>query len=449
MDTTNKRSFITTLLLSLIFLGVFTYARAIVSISVIIIIVMYVLYRNKSIRIFKEYPSLWFLLTMGTFFSLAVIYGKYNNDSANLKSLVAFSNPLLLLLFSSAVINFLDGQKKNIEYLLSVVCVLTITLCVVGLAFCGYKYFFYHDYHILINDIYNQESAQFFVAFIFPFISVVLISKAFDSQSKRNSIILFALALMVIFVDVLANRSMLGWLNEFIVFCYYFCKIISNYTRKNNAIVWSRLIVILTAGLIFFLVSFMSAYNISPTIKGKINSTTSSLISLFSSDYSKENKEFLEHTSNGLRSLYYISSIKVMKEYPQVLVLGCPGAGYNMSVIDCTETLISQSEKLKNDNKVVSKIFPHDEFINYTFQCGIVGGLSLMLFLFSIFFFAAKRLEAQYRVYLRILVVMFTTGCLFDFFMSSQLITVSFFALLAILLSTQGKNTDNLEQENA
>ena len=446
MDISNKKSLATTLLLIVIFISIFTFARAIVSVGVVILILAYVIYRDRSLKLFKEYLLFWFLLIMGIFFCMSVIYSTYYNGFSDLKSLVAFSNPMLLLLFSFSVINFLYGQRKNVEFILNFVCLLTIILSLIGLIVCGYQYLFYSNYNFLVTNIYHQQSAQFFIGFIFPFISVVLISKAFEVKRRALKTLLFICAVIVIFVDVMGNRSMIGWLNEAIVFCYYLFKILSRYSHKDNVLSWSRLSAILLAGLIFFTVAFTSAYNLSPTIKAKVDISTVSLKKLFDRGYNQKNKGFLENTSTGLRSLYYISSIKVMKEYPRVLILGCPGIGYSMNIIDCTHALIAKSEKLSNDNMVVSEIFPHDEFINLTFKSGIVGGVFLFLFLFSLFFFAAKKLEIKYKIYLRILVAVFTTGCLFDFFMSSQLITVSFFTLLAILLATQGNKPNMLEE---
>lgn len=436
MNIDNKKSFIVTVLLLLIFVSIFTYARAIVSISVVIVILMYVFYSNKFLQIFKEYPSFWFLLSMGVCFSIASVYSGYSNGITNIKDIVSFSNPLILLLFSFSIINFLYGQKKNIEVTLNFICLLTLMLSFVGLVFCAHKVIFYGEYNILVNDLYQDKSAQFFIAFIFPFVSVLLIGKAFDEKRTIFKIAFFVFAIIVILVDVLANRSMLGWLNEFIVFCYYFYKVVCVYAHKDNIFQLRRSLFLLFAGLIFFIVAFTSSYNISPTIKSKINSTTFSLQTLFFTN-NEDSKKTLEHTSTGLRSLYYISSLKTIKEYPKLLLLGCPGLGYTLDVKSCTADLINKSQKLSNDNRVVAKIFPHNEFFNYTFRSGIIGGLSLFLFLISLFFHEAKKVSSKHRLHLRILVIMFSTGCIFDFFMSSQIIVVSFFIILAIILASK------------
>ena len=135
--------------------------------------------------------------------------------------------------------------------------------------------------------------------------------------------------------------------------------------------------------------------------------------------------------------MYYSSSLKILKEYPSLLILGCP---YKTEITDvelCTSVLVKKSERLKNDiNTIKGGGMPHDEFINYIFRGGIVAGISLLLF-FVALFFESKKLQTRDKICMRVLLIAILIGCTFDYFMTTQMLVVLFATLLSIFLSKE------------
>ena len=423
----------------ILFLSVFIFARALVSIPFIIIILMYIISGEASLEGFRRNKSLYCLLIAGIFINIGIFYVSYVTKTFEPKSFFGFSNPLVILLYIYSSTFFLRKNKDYGEYLL----VVYSTIVIIFSIFACYL-FIYHCYFVgngfIVSDIYKKDNGgsiiQSIVALTFPLTAVYLVLKTKKIKNKAYKLTIYFFSALVIFVDIFVNRSKVGYLIEFIVLIYYVYALVS-YFREIGSSNFKKDFLIIMVGILSIVGLFVVVYKESSVFNDRVSKMYNETSSYFNADRDEKETNELMHSSTGLRMMYYISSFKLLKEYPDLLIFGCPYKTNTVKVKSCTATLISKSDRLKNEVDIAKNgIMPHDEFINYVFRGGIVAGASLLMF-FVLLFYESKKLKTEDKICMRVLLIAILAGCTFDYFMTTQMLVALFATLLSIFLSKQ------------
>lgn len=419
------------------FASIFIFARAFISISFVVVILMCLLNKN-AIRQLKNSLALKSFLISAVLINIGMFYVLFLNDTVNLKTILSFSNPILVLLYICSASYFLSTNKKYANYLINFFISLVTIFSIYALSIFIYKKL--HGQDFIVSTIYasvNGGSAiQSIVALTFPLSAVIIINKTINSNLKLcYKTFPILVALCIILVDLFINRSKAGYIIEFVILVYYSYMLITKYFfgRYNLGVI--KRITLCFIALAIFANGTTLIYKKSDIFHARVSQATHDFNKFFSKDYNKEINLHLEKTSTGLRLLYYVSSVKVFKEYPSILLFGCPLIQKNANPTECTKELIANS-KLKDDIRIVHNgIMAHDEFINYTFRGGLIAGICLLIFFIALFFNDSKKLSQDSMLYLKVLTMAMFIGCCFDYFITIQITVVLFASLCAIFMS--------------
>jgi hypothetical protein len=422
---------------TLILLSIFVFARAIISIGTALIIISYLFSTKGSSSFLSSHKAFIPLLIAGILISINLTYLMVVNHNLNLKDIFGFSNPLFIVLYICALYFFLSKDEKYANYLLNVF------LCVVGVfAIVFTTIFIYKNIHgigFIISDLYTGKSGggyiQSMVGLTFPLSAVIILVKSINTKYKISRVLLILVALVIMFADIFVNRGKIGYFIELSVLFYYSFIFVKKFSYSDGKLHIIKSLLAMFSSIIFILMLFGLAYNYSTTFNARMSDMNKSISSYVTSKPSMANSQYLWSTSTGQRFMYYSTSLKIFKEYPSVFLFGC---GYKEGIKDiteCSRILIKKSSKLKNDNYVVQTgVEPHNEFINYVFKAGIGASICLVMF-FIMLFRDARNLSYHNMVFLRLLVIGFVIGSLFEYFISSQMSVVIFATLIAIFLA--------------
>jgi hypothetical protein len=419
-----------------ILISIFLFARALISIGFITIIVM-CFFDKGVLSKFRQNRSLQFLLVAAILVNIDMFYVAYVNQELYIKSFLAYSNPLLALLFICSASHFLSKNTKCADILLNVFIFVVAVFSIIAVVGFIYKSYLGQDFNVSQLYIwFNGGSAiQSIVALTFPFSAVYIIGKAINNRNTLHKIVMIIIGILIIFIDLFVNRSKAGYVIEFIVFIYYSFVILKYFSFENSKFKIRRFFAILCSSVLVLLMLFGIVYKGSIIFQDRVNHAIVESQLFFNSNYNESDAKLQNDTSTGLRLMYYYSSIQVFKAYPQILILGCPVITKDMNVTICTQKLINRDQTLSNDPRVVKDgIMAHDEFINYTFKGGILAGICLLMF-FVMLLIEARRLDYKDRVFFRILIIAMFVGCAVDYFFTLQVVVILFISLLAIFLS--------------
>ncbi|MFV9972407.1 MAG: O-antigen ligase family protein [Francisella endosymbiont of Hyalomma asiaticum] len=423
-----------------IFASVFLFARALISIAFFTIIILFFVNRDFSFdkSKFQRYMPLLFLLAAGVVINAAYLYGyAVYGQSITHNELVAYANPVVIVIYTYSLGYFLSQNKKLADYLLS--SYLTVTVLFSLLCFIKFLY----SSNIDLIDVYGTfghgPDVQGVIAFTFPFVSVCFLNLALKSSKIRNKLIFLLSVLLVIFTDLFINTSKVGYIVEVFVLVYYafvFIKIYSVQTNTNTLSI-KKMLIMTFLSLLALTFIFSFAYQKSQIFHDKTSEFTKSIARIFESNgYSKIERRNLEQQSTGLRMIYYISSIGIFKKYHNVFMWGCSFTGNTPNLNYCTQNLVENNQQLQANPMVIKNqpVEPHNEFINYIFKGGIFSALCLLMFFISLFFIT-KNFPLQDRFGVRVFILGYFIASLTGYYLSTQYEVSMFFTLLAILLS--------------
>lgn len=426
------------------FVSIFFFARALISISFILII-LFSFFNKEVFRVLKQNKSLQFLLISAIMINIGMIYASFASHSLDVKSILGFSNPIFVFLYICSASYFLSRNIKYANYLLN----FYLSIVVIFSLYALVRYVLHMDFVVsqIYFGIHGGSVIQSIVALTFPFSAVVIIGKAIRIPNMMPKILMYAAGLLVIFIDLFVNRSKAGYVIEFVVFIYYSFIALKYFSFKNNKLCIKRLVTILTCCIVAISIIFGVVYKFSSVFHYRLQTSVEESQVFFNQDYNNTDARKQYETSTGLRLLYYSSSFKVLREYPKLYILGCPYLTNTTDVIECTKVLINKNQRLRDDPRVVNDgIMAHDEFVNYIFRAGIIAGISLLL-CFVAFFVEARWLDYRNCVYFRVLILAMFIGCLFDYFFTTQIMVILFANLTAIFLSQ--RKYENKKYRNA
>jgi hypothetical protein len=418
-------------------LSVFLFARAGVSIGVLLVMMLYLFSGKFSFKDLIQNRSLLYLFLAGVIINIQMIYVMVTNQQFVAKSIFGFSNPILVVIYVLALIHFLSRNVKLRNWLINFFIFIVSVFAIVSLI--AYIYRYMHGAGFIISDFYKGVRGgsvmQSVVAISLPVASIMILIKVRCSGNILFKVLLVLLTMIIVFVDLFANRSKAGYLIEFVAFIYFAFFLVRRYAHENNYS-FRRVLYLVAATVFVILTLLVGTYKYSSVFNSRVTETYKEMTVFFDSHSDKQVRaEDLGLASTQLRLLYYYSSIKVLQNYPTILVFGCGYGTSKLNIKECTSLLIKRSEQLRTNNSVLDGgVMPHDEFLNYIFRGGIIAGAMLLMF-FAMLFYEAKYLSQNTKVCLRILVISFFIGCAFDYFITVQMTVVVFATLLGILLS--------------
>lgn len=425
------------ILVTAIFISIWTWTRDIVSISIISIIIIFLISNRKTnlgnVKIFlKRNSSFILLIFAGLLYSVNCIYlSIINQDTYTIKLLFNLANPLILTLYTFALVYLLSKNKNYPKFLINVFYI--IVSFVATLSFLFFIFYWLKGQTFLISNFYSKPDhiaqSQNIVALTFPFAAILLLNKIPDINKILCKMLIVVLALIIIFADIFINRSKIGYLIELIVLIYYSFYIIKKYSYINKKFHIKKLLIVSCLVIFSLSTGLYIAYKTSGTFHQRISTGMYGFNKFFNKDSNKNIERSVE-----IRLIYYTNSLKIFKEYPKILLFGCPLNEGTINSSICTKKIINKSPLIQESMKGLKDIPPHNEFINYTYQSGALASLSLFLFLILLYR-ESKNTYKEYIMPMRILVIAFFIGCNFDFFMTRQFNTTIFFTLLGIFLS--------------
>ncbi|AEE26629.1 O-antigen ligase family protein [Francisella hispaniensis] len=423
----------------IIFVSVFLFARALISIAFYTIIILFFInsdfYFDKSR--FQRHIPLLFLLVAGVIINGAYLYGYIvYGQTITFKQLVAYANPIIIVIYTYSLCYFLSQNKNLGDYLLWAYLVVTVLLSLL----CFIK--FLYNSNINLIDVYgsygNGVDVQGVIAFTFPFVSVCILNLALRASKIKNRIFFLLCALLVIFTDLFINTSKIGYIVEIFVLAYYAFAFIKLYSFKGGHFKIKKMLIMTLLSSLALIFIFGFAYKQSPTFHIKTAEFVKSFEILYHSKKASNKiaESLSEQPSTGIRMIYYISSVEIFKEYPNVFFWGCSFTGNTSNLDKCTHHLIKNSQQLQSNPMVIKKqpLEPHNEFINYTFRGGIFSALCLLMFFITLLY-TTKNLPLQDRVSVRILILAYIIASCTGYYLTTQYEVSIFFTLIAIFLS--------------
>ncbi|EDZ90661.1 O-antigen ligase family protein [Francisella tularensis] len=423
----------------IIFASVFLFARALISIAFYTIIILFFInsdfYFDKSR--FQRYIPLLFLLAAGVIINGAYLYGYIvYGQTITFNQLVAYANPIIIVIYTYSLCYFLSQNKNLGDYLLWAYLVVTVLLSLL----CFIK--FLYNSNINLIDVYGSYGSgtdvQGVIAFTFPFVSVCILNLALRASKIKNRIFFLLCALLVIFTDLFINTSKIGYIVEIFVLVYYAFAFIKLYSFKDGYFKIKKMLIMILLSLLALTFIFCFAYQKSPIFHTKTAEFVKSFEILYQSkkDSDKTAKSLFEQPSTGIRMIYYISSVEIFKEYPSVFLWGCSFTGNTSDLNKCTQYLIKNSQQLQANPMVIKNhpLEPHNEFINYAFKGGVFSAFCLLMFFISLFY-STKNFPFQDRFGLRVLILGYFVASLTGYYLSTQYEVSIFFTLIAIFLS--------------
>ncbi|QIW09864.1 hypothetical protein [Francisella sp. LA112445] len=425
-------------LVTAIFISIWLWARFIISVGVIAIIILFLFSRNgftisKVKRALKQNPSFIFFIFAGILYSANCIYlAIINHEIHNIRLLFVFANPLVLSLYTLALSHLLSKNKKYSEYLLNIFCIIVSVIAI--LAFTYFIYYKLNGRSFLIRNFYTNldhaGQSQDIVALCFPLASVLLFSKVLDIKHFIYKVIIVILALIIIFSDLFLNQSKIGYLIELTVLIYYSFFLIRKFSYKNNKVIFRNLTIASVIAILTLGGGLYTTYKTSEIFHQRVSSG----IHGFDKFFNKKDNNALIDGSVEVRLIYYTNSIKIFYEYPKIFIFGCPLIKKTINPWLCSQKIIAEHPRIKEDMDRLKQIPPHNEFINYTYQSGILASLSLLAFLILLFR-ESRNIKSEYHISMRCLIMAFFIGCCFEFFITRQTNVATFFTLLGIFLS--------------
>ena len=422
----------------IVLFSIFAFLRAPVSIGIIVIIILYLINIRLGDHFFKVHKSIWFLLFAGLLINISTLFVDIYTYNFNIKHYIGSGNPIIIVAYICALNYFLSKNKNYAKYLLDFLVAIISILAVLSLGV--FTYYTCLGQSFIMSDliIYTIHSGgatiQSMVALTFPLSAVILLKKSSMKSFSINKVLLIILAIIIIFADLFINRSKVGYLIELMVLVYYSFVFIRKYSYQDGKLYLRRILVTISVSALSLGIIFGSAFHFSSIFNARVSQMFSE-ISIASKNDNISTYNKLAQTSTGLRYMYYSSSVKLFKQYPEVFVFGCGYTTHISNPTDCSRLLIKNNDKLSSDVTVVKDgIEAHNEFINYTFKGGVLAGISLLMF-FILLLYESKHIDQYYRNFFRIFVLAFVIGCLFDYFITVQIMVALFSTILGIFLS--------------
>lgn len=261
------------------------------------------------------------------------------------------------------MVYFING---NIKRFYSVMAAL-IAGCVLNLLAIYVNYFFLPPDYAIAFVRANWPSAQGhgqFALFTLILAFSFLVASGIKSIPKHWRYTLFVTGFLALVAEIFLNSSRTGYVMEFTIL---FCLLLQ--ARR----LWPFLGILTAIAIIFG-----GAYFISPIFKQRVDVAVQ--------DFAQYHSGESNTTSGGYRLYFYTTSLNIMLQNPANLIFG-HGAG---SYEQVTNTYIDEL-KHKNPNFTYEKFpNPHNQYILFLFENGIIGLLIFLAFLYTIWRYARK-----------------------------------------------------------
>ncbi|APC96731.1 O-Antigen ligase family protein [Francisella frigiditurris] len=387
------------------------------SISVVSLLILFLLssdYKAKLLVI-KEEPVIWalFLLVMISVFSL--FYGEGNPKY--IFSLIK------LLIFFTVILYFIKKYFIAKELLIIFVSsvILLALFSVLNHLFLTKDFFI----HFAKEDAYPMASSQNEMAIALVTASILLIVESQKHLGYKKYVYIL-LSMFLVYCEYFLNQSRTGYLMEFVVilyYCFIFCFPL-NSPLNNRKINFKRTFIVILVLIVLPLIIYEKSY----TFKFRVDASIKEVKQFF---YEKTDID-KNITSSGIRLGWYYASYKTITSSPEKFVFGC-GTGYFK---DCVQKVINKSPKNQQLKMAAPDQNPHNQFIFFLLQSGMIGLIVFLYFLISI---VLQAKQTNYKNTLWMLVTVFCIGCMFNSYMLDLRTGPITFLPIILILATKYK----------
>ena len=368
-------------------LGVFlTVSTALTSIFAVMLLCLFFFgdYKSKFLLIKRYY--VWPALLL---FLISIISCFYSSVPFNEAFLEAIKFYKLLFIWIIAYICYKYPTIVNKLFIAFLIGVL------INVIFIVINYYFFNPKEAIYFSGGNFPAAQshFVTGLIFAISGFFFLSLAFSVNRVRLKLTFFMCAIILFYVDLVLNTSRTGYVIEF---CILFVGFVLKFRFKGILVATALLPII-----------FLFFYNYSSSFKMRVDMAYFNTTSYF--EKTLNNADTKEDNSEYIRLNYYNTVLGVIQNKPGLFFYGCGSGGQ----IPCTKALIEQYNVNGVHNNYLVIKNPHNQYLFYLLQSGF---LSFILFIFLLLstFYNAYNLALIERNNVRILIVAFSVGCLFN-----------------------------------
>lgn len=326
-------------------------------------------------------------------FYLILVIGVLWSDAPT-KDILSMLTRMILYLLCPLIFVFFDVRDNVRSFFLGFAScvVLSVLLSIIshitGLGFFHQSTGIHTELFGYKIDLFRGHTYQnFFVGLI----SIALLILIIEGQIKERIHKIFLIALIVImFVDVFfivtGRTGQILYILMFIIFIFH-------YLKGRKAVVFTFLLIVTSLLII----------NFSSNIKSGINNAINDIVSY---------KAGYANTSLGLRITFYKNSLKIFSESPII------GHG--------TGSFKNEYEKL-NDEVMYSVGNPHNDYLWFAVEVGIIGLISFMIFI-SMTIYQVYKIPMPNRLMTLILVITYLISSINNSFFTDNL-TGQFFVI--------------------
>lgn len=399
-----------------VFMCVSTAATNIISIVLMVLFLMTGDYHNK-LRCLKH-PLVWPLIALFFLTFLGCFYAHYGmnipwKDSFKYLDKMRKLWIVWVVIYHLTYLPKRDEGKFSYQQLFTWAFFIGVALNVVAIYLNAFVLGVAHAI-VFSTPTFPAAQSHFVTGFIFALSAFLLFGIGWSYRVKKPQYcwVILLLGVIVLIAEVGINSSRTGYVIEFCVIVYGF---LHRYGIKGFFI-----------GIFTAVGVMLIAYHLSGTFKVRVNQAYGNVSAFY--------QGAAVNTSAGLRLGWGALAFKTYHRDPKILLTGC-GTGALKSCTQATldkEVNVSPQMKLKEGFEN-----PHNQYIYFLTQSGLLA-LGLFLFVLLNAFFKAGRLTAPQNVNLKILLITFSVGCLFN----SWILDIGPGFIFLYLLTVFGKNID-------
>lgn len=405
---THRAAFVLSVLLGLC-IPITTSGTAICAVLLLALFVFGGEYKEKFELI--HHPIVWPTLIVIGVMGLSCFYGPatYHERISALTKLYKLLLPWIILYYIS----------PNQQRLLIFAVFFSIFINVVAI----YLNHFVLTDHIIAFSGGNHTAPRstIFTGLMFSCAAFIYFSMASFVTRKPVQYGLIILGLFTIVAELGLNNSRTGYVIELTIIVALF---ISRYRMKG-----------LFLGLTACILVVVGFYHASPTFQSR---TTQAVHVVHGYMEGNDNR-----TSSAARLSFYFTTFQVFKQHPGKLLTGCGAGSIVYSSEQARQKTLEQQPQLKNYVTHSSFTNPHNQYIWFLMQSGLLG-LGAFLVLLVVYFRAAQELSHPLqRNNALILLLAFASGSLFNSWMSDLGPSMFFCYLIPVFfigLNTRLKN---------
>jgi O-antigen ligase len=295
--------------------------------------------------------------------------------------------------------------------------------------FLNYDFFI----HFSREDVFPMAASQNEMAIALVVASFLLISYS-NGKIGYKKYIPILLSILLVFCEYFINQSRTGYLMELIIIVYYLLYFCYPFNINTQKYFWNKKRCVIALFGVF--IAPVIIFNQSALFKIRID-TAIQEIELY---YVGSDGLPADESSVGPRLSWYYASYKTITYSKNNFIFGCGTGDFKT----CVQHVIDKSPANERSRMQAPNQNPHNQFIFFFLQSGIIGFTTFIVFILSILISSRKLV---YRNTIYIIMLSFLIGCLFNSYML-DLRTGPIIFLPILFLISLGYYKNNISKQN-